>query len=238
MCKFSFGFSSPSQPPVSLSGNTSRRRPAQSTIFYRCAGLNLRESPKNQSLVLFNMRMHIKTWGLDGWQQWSSPSDFENLDFFSLVCHVVHSSGWIDLPVCGLQMYHLEISWSCTFSKQMCYLTIGSASTVFFNTNGNVICIACISKLHLSARMCVCVCATIAVSTKDCHSHIAALCPLHSQICALGNRAASFFNFCPLSILEVDYSSAAELCGDQHPPFVGFSERIDVWYILVPIDGP
>ena len=74
----------------------------------------------------------------------------------------------------------------------------------------------------------VCVCATIAVSTKDCHSHIAALCPLHSQICALGNRAASFFNFCPLSILEVDYSSAAELCGDQHPPFVGFSERIDV----------
>ena len=51
---------------------------------------------------------------------------------FSLVCHVVHSSGWIDLPVCGLQMYHLEISWSCTFSKQMCYLTIGSASTVFF----------------------------------------------------------------------------------------------------------
>ena len=27
----------------------------------------------------------------------------------------------------------------------------------FFNTNGNVICIACISKLHLSARMCVCV---------------------------------------------------------------------------------
>lgn len=94
------------------------------------------------------------------------------------------------------------------------------------NTNGHVICIACISKLHLSARMCVC--ATIAVSTKDCHSHIAALCPLHSQICALGNRAASFFNFCPLSILEVDYSSAAELCGDQHPTFVGFSERIDL----------
>jgi hypothetical protein len=29
----------------------------------------------------------------------------------------------------------------------------------------------------------------------------------------------------------VDYSSAAELCGDQHPPFVGFSERIDLWYI-------
>ena len=28
----------------------------------------------------------------------------------------------------------------------------------FFNTNGHVICIACISKLHLSARMCVCVC--------------------------------------------------------------------------------
>ena len=132
MCTFSFGFSSPSQPPVSLSGNTSRRRPAQNTIFYRCAGLNLRESPKNQSLVLFNMRMHIKTWGLDGWQQWSSPSDFENLDFFSLVCHVVHSSGWIDLPVCGLQMYHLEISWSCTFSKQMWYQWQCNMYSVYF----------------------------------------------------------------------------------------------------------
>ena len=85
--------------------------------------------PKNQSLVLFNMRMHI--WGLDGWQQWSSHSDFENLDFSLRVYHVVHSFGWIDLPVCGLKINLLEINGSCTFSKQMCYLTIGSASRYF-----------------------------------------------------------------------------------------------------------
>ena len=30
---FRIGFSSPSQPPISLPGNISRRRPAQSTIF-------------------------------------------------------------------------------------------------------------------------------------------------------------------------------------------------------------
>ena len=97
---------------------------------------------------------------------------------------------------------------------------------------------------HFSARS-----ATIAVPTKDCYSHIAALRPLHSQICALGNRTASFFNFYTLSILEVDDSSAAELCGYQHPSLVGFSERMRICCVnyiyiyictsvMMAIDGP
>ena len=194
---------------------------------------------------LFDMRMHIRIWGLDGWQQWSSPSDFENLDFSLRVCHVAHSSGWIDLPVCGLKIYHLEINWSGTFRKQMCYLTIGSANLFF--EHGHVyiyIYILYFKVFHFSARS-----ATIAVPTKDCYSHIAALRPLHSQICALGNRTASFFNFYTLSILEVDDSSAAELCGYQHPSLVGFSERMRICCVnyiyiyictsvMMAIDGP
>ena len=101
---------------------------------------------------LFDMRMHIRIWGLDGWQQWSSPSDFENLDFSLRVCHVAHSSGWIDLPVCGLKIYHLEINWSGTFRKQMCYLTIGSAN-LFFEHGHVYIYISCISKSFISAHV-------------------------------------------------------------------------------------